>query len=178
MKNQKTFLILGIIAFILVLGVGYAVVSAVDITFGGTVTVGDAPIKVGIYNAQSTTTGNAIVTHSWKNQGEITDSFTISDIELNETVTITYTLKNTETDVTAVLSEVGSITNSNTEYFEVTKTNNLSELEPGKTGTVVIKVKLKKTPVEEDDATARISFTVRATAKSYEDDFLSGGGSN
>lgn len=178
MRRKNSLISLGMLAVVLVLGVGYAVVSTVELNFGGTASVADAPINVTISNAQSSTTGSAKITHSWKNPTDITDSFTISDIALNETVTITYTVKNNETDVTATFSEIGSITNSNTEYFAVSRTKSFTELDPGKTGTVTITIKLKKTPIENEDGIATISYKVKASPKSYEDDFTGGGGSN
>ena len=167
MRGRKLLISLGIIVLILVLGVGYAVVNTVNITLGGTATVGDAPIKVTIYNVHSTTTGNAIINHTWTGENDTTDTFSISNMSLNEQVTIKYTIKNYETDVTSTISEIGNITNSNTEYFEVVRTNSISEIKPGQTGEVTIVVKLKKTPINESEGTATISYTLKATPKSY-----------
>lgn len=165
MNNKKSIIALSILAIVLVLGVGYAIVSTIELTFGGTVTVGESPLNVTISNTQSTSNETAKIVHSWKNPSDISDTFTISEMSLNETVTITYTIKNNETDVVATLSESGSLTNSNTEYFEVTKINNLSELEPGETGTITITVKLKKTPVTEENGRTTISYKVKASPK-------------
>ena len=46
MKNKKSLLSLGLVALVLVLGVGYAVVNEVLLTFTGTATVGEANINV------------------------------------------------------------------------------------------------------------------------------------
>ena len=67
MINKKILLSLSVVAIILILGVGYAVVNTVDITLGGTASVADAPIKVGIENVTSSTTESANITNSWKN---------------------------------------------------------------------------------------------------------------
>ena len=165
MKKKKSLLSLGILALVLVLGVGYAVVSAVDLTFGGTATVADAVIKVDIENAVAVPSGKATTTHTWTEGSHATsDTFTITGMALNETVTITYTLKNHETDVAANIAEKGALTNSNSEYFEVTKTIDDPTIAANGTGTVTVKVKLKKTPVDEDYDSTTVNFSVEATA--------------
>lgn len=165
MKKKKSLLSLGILALVLVLGVGYAVVSAVDLTFGGKATVADAVIKVDIEDVDDDPTGTATTSHTWKANSHATaDTFTITDMVLNETVTITYTLKNHETDVAANIAKKGALSNDNPEYFEATYTIDNSTIAADSTGTVTVKVKLKKTPVVEAYNTANIGFTVEATA--------------
>lgn len=165
MKKKKSLLSLGILALVLVLGVGYAVVTAVDLTFGGKATVADAVIKVDIENAAAVTAGKAITTHTWTENSHATaDTFTITGMALNEEVTITYTLKNHETDVAANIAQKVALSNDNTEYFDATYTIDDSTIAANGTGTVTVKVKLKKTPVVEDYNTANIGFTVQATA--------------
>ena len=70
MKKKKSLLSLGILALVLVLGVGYAVVSNVGLTFDGTATVADADLKVSITGVQDAKTGDAEITHSWKASGK------------------------------------------------------------------------------------------------------------
>lgn len=165
MKKKKSLLSLGILALVLVLGVGYAVVSAVDLTFGGTATVADAVIKVDIEDVDDDPTGTATTTHTWTaNSHAKADTFTITGMALNETVTITYTLKNHETDVAANIAQKGALSNDNPEYFDATYTIDNSTIAADSTGTVTVKVKLKKTPVVEAYNTANIGFTVEATA--------------
>ena len=164
MKKRKSLLSLGILALVLVLGVGYAVVTAVDLTFGGKATVADAVIKVDIENAEADSTGDATTTHTWT-QHATSDSFTITGMALNETVTITYTLKNHETDVVANIAEKVALTNSNSEYFEVTKTIDDPTIAAEGTGTVTVKVKLKKTPVDSTYNSTTVNFSVEATAE-------------
>ena len=165
MKSKKSLLSLGILALVLVLGVGYAVVTAVDLTFGGTATVADAVIKVDIEDAKAVSTGNATTTHTWTANSHATaDTFTITGMALNETVTITYTLKNHETDVAANIADKVELTNTNSEYFTVTKTIDNSTIAADGTGTVKVKVTLKKTPVDEAYDSTTVNFSVEATA--------------
>lgn len=167
MKNNKNSLLsLGLLALVLVLGVGYAVVSSVDLTFGGSASVKDAEIQVDIENVTSTSTGSSAITNTWTSESHAkTDTFTISNMTLNEERTITYTIKNHETDVKALLKTKTALKNDNEEYFEVsyTPTTETTIAADGTTD-VVVKVKLIKTPVTSDDGTANISFTLSAEA--------------
>ena len=169
MKNKKSLLSLGLLALVLVLGVGYAVVSSVDLTISGSASVKDAELKVDIENVDDSSTGDAVVEHTWK-QCDQEDKFTITDMVLNETVTITYTVKNHESDVDATLAEKVALTNSNEEYFSasysivdaegVAKTS----LAAGEEAFIVVTVQLDKTPVDSKYNSATIGFTVSATA--------------
>ena len=170
MKKKKSLLSLGILALVLVLGVGYAVVSAVDLTFGGKATVADAVIKVDIEDVDDDPTGTATTSHTWTANSHATaDTFTITDMVLNETVTITYTLKNHETDVAANIAEKVELSNDNPEYFEASYNIDDNTIAANGTGTVTVTVRLKKTPVVNTYNTANIGFTVEATAADNKD---------
>ena len=91
MKNKKSLLGLGLFALILVLGVGYAVVSSVNLTFGGSATAKEADLKVDIARVVDTKTGSATVEHSLT-ACSTEDTFTITDMALNEEVTMVYTI--------------------------------------------------------------------------------------
>ena len=163
MKNKKSLLSLGLLALILVLGVGYAVVSSIDLTFGGSATVKDYSLRVDIEKVEATSTGDATITHTLAEHGT-KDTFTITDMVLNEEYTITYTVKNHETDVDATLSQKVALTNSNDEYFDASYTITDPNLEPGEETTVVVKVKLTKTPVVETYNSTTIGFELTASA--------------
>lgn len=165
MKNKKSLLSLGLLTLVLVLGVGYAIVSSVDLTIGGTATVKDAELAVDIENVADSSTGSATIEHTWITDSHAKDdTFTITDMVLNEEVTITYTVKNHETDVDATLAEKVALTNSNEEYFSASYSITETALEAEAETTIVVKVKLIKTPVDASDNSATIGFTVSATA--------------
>lgn len=158
MKKKKSLLSLGILALVLVLGVGYAVVSTVQLSFTGNVQgVADAELKVKI---AGTVTSNAD-----KAGFEGTDkasTFTINNMTLNEEFTVTYTIKNEETDIKATLAEAVALNNTNPEYFNATYTINGAEIPAGGTTTVTVTVKMIKTPVLDSQNTAKITFTLDA----------------
>lgn len=163
MKNKKSLLSLVIFALVLILGVGYAVVSSVDLTIGGTAGVKNASLQVDFESVADTKT-NATVTHTLTQHAK-EDKFTITDMELNETVTMVYTVANHETDVDADLTEKIALSNSNPNYFEVSYKINGNEIEAGKTTTVTVTVKLIKTPVTEAQGTTTVSLTLNAAPK-------------
>lgn len=162
MKKRKSLLSLVLLALVLVLGVGYAVVSSVDLKFGGSATVKDAELKVDIEKVVDATTGDATISHTLAEHGS-EDTFTITDMVLNETYTITYTVKNHETDVAATLAEKVALTNSNSEYFDASYSITDANLAAGAETTVVVTVKMKKTPVVEDYNSTTIGFELTAS---------------
>lgn len=161
MKNKKSLLSLVIFALVLILGVGYAVVSSVGLTIGGTASVKDANLKVDIESVADTKTSGATIRHTLTTCAD-KDTFTITDMKLNETVTMEYTVANHETDVDAKLTGVG-LTNSNEEYFDVNYTIN-GETIAAKDGTttVTVTVKLVKTPVTDEQGETTVSLTLNA----------------
>lgn len=161
MKNKKSLLSLGLLALVLVLGVGYAVVSNVNLTIGGSATVEDAQLKVSFKSVDVTKTGSAEVTNTLT-EGAISDTFTITKMTLNETVTLTYTVKNEETDVVATLAEKVALTNDNEDYFEASYKIDDANIAAGGTTTVTVTVKLIKTPVTTAQGTGNFSVTLEA----------------
>ena len=161
MKNKKSLLSLGLLALVLVLGVGYAVVSSVDLKINGTAKgVESATLKVEFTKVEDTVNADLVKSHSLTAPGT-SDTFEISGMELNKTVTMVYTVANNETDINADLSV--ELTNNNSEYFEVTYVVAESALNAGKTTTVTVNVKMVKTPVVSEKNTATIGLTITAT---------------
>ena len=164
MKNKKSLLSLVIFALVLILGVGYAVVSSVDLTIGGTAGVKNASLKVDFESVADTKTSGATISHTLTQHAK-EDEFTITDMVLNETVTMEYTVANHETDVDADLTEKIALSNNNPEYFEVSYKINGNEIKAGGTTTVTVTVKLVKTPVTEAQGKTTVSLTLNAAPK-------------
>ena len=157
MKNKKSLLSLGLVALVLVLGVGYAVVSSVGLTFSGAASVADADLKVAITGVTSSTEENVE-----KSFTDRTGTFKVSNMTLGQEVTFTFTVKNNETDVAAKLTQKEAV-NGNTAYFETSYViNDGDNIQPGGTATVVVTVKMKKTPVSQGDGSATFSFELDA----------------
>lgn len=167
MKNKKSLLSFGLLALVLVLGVGYAVVSNVDLTIGGSASVEEADLKVSFKSVEvdKTSANENIEVNNTVTDGAIADTFTISKMALNDEVVLTYTVQNKETDVAATLTEKDGITisNDNEEYFSATSEIVDSNIPAnGGTTTVKVTVKLIKTPVESSDSSASFDLTLNA----------------
>lgn len=157
MRNSRTITYLVILAIVLTLSVGYAVISAVDMTVSGTAAAATENLDVVFSKAEGSST-KATGTAS-----NLTAGITVSNLTLNETVYVTYTVTNNETDVAASIKQA-SITNSNTEYFQVTTDATTAKSVAAKgTTTVKVSVKLIKTPVASANNSANITVKFTAT---------------
>lgn len=162
MKNKKSLLSFCLLALVLVLGVGYAVVSSVDLTIGGTAKVKGSDLKVA-FNGTTSVSDEDKVTAS-ATADALTASIAVTDLTLGDSVTATYTIQNKETDVNASIIK-DSIVVDKTEYFKVTTDvdSTAKTIEAGETATVTVTIELIKTPVDTSDSTANITVTLKAT---------------
>lgn len=149
MKQTKTIQLLGIIIAVLVISVGYAAITSVNLTLSGTATAtpDQGNFKVAFTgNATFSGAGTAVL----RKTGDLTATMDVSGLrKVGDTLTATFTITNTSTDITTYLEN--KIIHSNAEYFQVTSSLDSKELAPqtGKTQ-LHITVKLIKSPVTED----------------------------
>ena len=172
MKNRKSIFALAIVALVLVLGVGYAVVSSQTLKINNaTAAAGDTTLKVVYDGVNSGVTGKVTAISSADNA--TTATFTIENMILNETVSTEFEIKNKETDVNASIA-VPTVTNSKGEFFEVkvyyqtsggsyTEWTGAQTLNAQATAKVRVDVKLIKTPVQTEDSTTTINVTYVAS---------------
>lgn len=161
MKKQKSILGFGLLILVLVLGVGYAVVSNVGLDISGTAAVKNANLKVAFNGTTNVSNPDKVTAEA--TDDALTAKITVKDLELNDEVTATYTVKNDETDVNASLIQ-GTIENDKDEFFQVTTDATTAKtITAGETTTVTVTVKLIKTPVATDDSTATIKVNLTAT---------------
>lgn len=160
MRNRKSLLSISIFALILVLSVGYAVVSFVDLTIDGTASAATENIDVSFKSA-SPSSGDVRGTVT---DGSLTATLTASNLTLNNPVTVTYTIQNKETDVDAEILEQ-TLENSNSQYFSVSTDVKTTAKTCAKKSTCDVKVTvtLIKTPVNAADNSTEIDITLRAT---------------
>jgi len=170
MKKKKSLLGLGLIALVLMLGVGYAIVSNEYLEIGGNVTAG-GNVKVSFKSA--TDTSDKVEANT--TDGSLTATIDVTNLEtVGETVTATYVLQNKETDVDAnvvvtditVLSKDGKSTDLS-EYFGVTTTideENGLDIEHDNTSTFDVVVELLKTPLTAETSTGEITIELTASA--------------
>ena len=82
---------------------------------------------------------------------------------LNETVTMTFEVKNYETDVNATLAAPSVTQNTNEEYFQVTTSCDKTTLNAGDTATITVNVKLIKTPVTDEAGSTTVTVAMAAS---------------
>ena len=162
MNRKKTLYGLGLLALILVLGVGYAVVSEVNLDIDGSATVASEALKVSFNGVTDTEDDDKVVASSTDNS--LNASIQVTSLTLNEAVSATYTIKNQETDVDANVIKK-QISNDKPEFFEVTTSvdDSAETITAGGTGTVTVTVRLIKTPIETSDSTANIQIDLTAS---------------
>lgn len=162
MNRKKTLYGLGLLALILVLGVGYAVVSEVTLNIDGSATVASEALKVSFNGVTDTEDDGKVVASSTDNS--LNATIQVTSLTLNEEVSATYTIKNQETDVDANVIKK-QISNDKPEFFEVTTSvdDSAETITAGGTGTVTVTVRLIKTPIETSDSTANIQIDLTAS---------------
>ena len=164
--------ILGVLIAIVLIGIGYAAVTAVNLTINGngTITPNDENFKVvytGVTSTANPTTIN-VATDTIGTEGVTTTSFTVTNMtKKDDTVTLTYTIQNKSADYKAVLNEAStylSVT-GDTEYFSVTPgTFASTTLNPDGTTTQTVTVTALKTPADADKSVT-ITLSLTATAQ-------------
>ena len=127
MRSRKTIMGFGLLAAVLFLAVGYAAISNIDFSITGTAS---AEVDTGLFEVafdkdeEKTTPSNtgttATVTASVT--GDQSAEFVVSGLKKkNETVTATYTIKNSSESLNAELSKpIVTLSGDNIDFFEVT----------------------------------------------------------
>ncbi len=172
MKSKKGLIGLTIIVAVLVLGVGYAVVSTVTLTISGSATMAPVELNVGFNGTVSGDVTNATTgaTATGSNSGTSstgvkTATLTVTNLAaVNDYVTVTYTVQNYETDVDANVY-VSNIANDKSSFFEVTtdstgSANKKAVTKNNGTNTITVKVKLIARPTTAADNEATITITL------------------
>ena len=161
MKNRKKMITTALIVLVLLLGVGYATVSSVSLNINGTANAGSKDLQVFYDGVNSGTSDNVTAISSpAKTRGA---TFTVENMTLGETVTMTFEVKNYETDVNATLAAPSVTKNTNEEYFQVTTSCDKTTLNAGETATITVNVTLTKTPVSEEAGSTTVTVEMAAS---------------
>ena len=161
--KKKSLISFIFIVLICALGVGYAVVSSVQLNINGTVSTAESTMSVSFEG--TTTTGGKGTTTATATKDSLVASISVTGLEaIGDTATATYTIQNSETDLDAKITKK-TISNDKEAFFEVTTSVDSTETVIGKasTGTVTITVKLIKVPIDAADSTASITITLEAS---------------
>ena len=161
MKNRKKMITTALIVLVLLLGVGYATVSSVSLNINGTANAESKELQVFYDGTNSGTSAKVTAISSPANTRAAT--FTVENMTLNETVTMTFEVKNYETDVHATLAAPSVTENTNEEYFQVTTSCDKTTLNAGDTATITVNVKLIKTPVTDEAGSTTVTVAMAAS---------------
>jgi len=168
MRKKQAFYGLVLLCATLLLGVGYAAVTSVNLYISGTISAGSSiPLKVSyqvdadIFIDQSSDSKSTVFADY---QGEQNATIRVENLKnAGEWVSAAYGIHN-EGDIAAEVS----LTDNNlegSEYFDVS-TRGAITLNPGEAGVITVKVELKKTPESSaEDATANIELVLQADPK-------------
>ena len=161
MKNRKKMITTALIVLVLLLGVGYATVSSVNLNINGSAKAGSKELQV-FYDGTNSGTSDKVTAISSPDK-ERTATFTVENMTLNETVTMTFEVKNYETDVNATLAAPSVTQNANRDYFQVTTSCDKTTLNAGDTATITVNVKLIKTPVTAEAGSTTVTVGMAAS---------------
>ena len=150
-----------LIVLVLLLGIGYATVSSVNLNINGSAKAGSKELQVFYDGTNSGTSDKVTAISSPVNTREAT--FTVENMTLNETVTMTFQVKNYETDVNATLDAPSVTQNTKSEYFQVTTSCDKTTLNAGDTATITVNVTLIKTPVSAEAGSTTVTVEMAAS---------------
>lgn len=164
MKKKGTYVALTVIMAVLLLGIGYAAVSGINLTITGTAAAeyDSTQFSVEFTDAVS---NNEMGTCSASNTTN-TGSFEVTGLKkTGDRVSFTYTIQNKSTELNAKLN-TPAIENDNAEYFNITAQYGTgANLAPNATDTVTVTVELIKTPVEPVSANGTVTCNATPVAK-------------
>lgn len=166
MKKKRTLLGLALLVAVLILGVGYAALTSIDLDLTGTVNVSpsDANFKVVWSEGTPANTEDSVSV-----VGSKSVTFTVNSLKaVGSTATATFKIKNNSgAGINAIVSvptiEEGD---ENADYFTVTTNygDSAITLAPTEDKEVTVTVTLDKAPVDED-ITGTFTITLKADAE-------------
>ena len=161
-RNTKAIVGLVLLVAVLLVAVGYAAITATQLTINGTA---NATTKQENFNVEFT--GTPTVSDADKVEAKLVDQKPLNAImnvskltAKGDTATATYTIANTSADLSAVLS--ATTTNTNDEYFKITQNIAKATVAAGDTTTITVTVELIKTTITQDEET---TIGVKITAE-------------
>ena len=173
-QNKKVLQIgLFVLVAIVVLGVGYAAISAVNLIINGnaTASVDQNNFKVHFTQAQSITgSTGASGTSTIDSQDDTKAMFDVTGLtKVGDYAEAVYTVRNDSNGIGAEITL--NLESSNTEYFKVTETILDNKLQTGEETTAKVRVEMIKTPITDAVST---SITATLTASPLENDTATG----
>ena len=174
-QNEKALQIgLFVLVAIVVLGVGYAAISSVNLIINGnaTASVDQNNFKVHFTQAQAISGSTGVSgTSTIDSQDDTKATFDVTGLtKVGDYAEAVYTVRNDSNGIGAEITL--NLESSNTEYFKVTETILDNKLQAGEETTAKVRVEMIKTPITDSVST---SITATLTASPLEDAQASGG---
>lgn len=147
MTKTSKIITVAVIVAMLLLGIGYAAIQNITLNIAGTAAADPSQenFKV-MFSGTPTVSDSTYVTAGITD--DINATINVSGLtKKGEIVTATYTIQNTSTDLTADLS--ATVSNTNSEYFNVSQVIDQTTLLKGEATTITVTVELIKTPIQE-----------------------------
>ena len=164
--NNKVVLGVVLLAIILV-AVGYATITNVTLNIKGTTkTEANQSNFVIEFIGEPTTGGKGTTTATVNSSKKTEGTVEVSGLTAKgDTATVTYTVKNQSEDLSADLT--AEATSSNQSYFETICTLDKTTLKAQEETTLIVTIKLLKTPIDEtkENLTSQIGVSITAEPK-------------
>lgn len=161
LKNKKKLqIMIFVMIAVITLGIGYAAISSINLVISGNASGSPSQSSFSVvFKTASVTTGTGTASI---NQNDATVAyFDVSGLsKVGDTAVATYTIKNESNGVGASITL--NVTNTNTEYFQVTEAIVDTELQANEQTTATITVQMIKTPIT-DAVSTSITGTLTAT---------------
>ena len=164
-----------VLVAIVVLGIGYASISAINLIINGnaTASVNQENFIIHFIEAQNIIGTTGVGGTSIIESDDTKASFTVTGLtKVGDYAEAKYVVKNDSNGIGAEISL--NVTNSNPEYFKVTETIDDNKLQAGDTTLATVKVEMIKIPIDRDVST---SVTATLTANPLVNESATGGDS-
>lgn len=174
MKNKKTFMGLAVLIAVLMLGIGYAAVTAIPLSISGTASsaANDDNFTVEFTAAAPKENNAFVVADQTKVNADATSAtMTVEGLTAKgDKAVATFTVENKSADLSALINNIeaelteGATTAAETANFKIETTLvGGTTIKAGESATFEVSVQLLKTPILDTDAsTATISVTFDA----------------
>lgn len=164
MKKKRAILIIALLIAVLFLGIGYAVISSVNLSITGTATASPSDDNFSVKFVSSKNASNATDTTS--SYPATATTFSTSGLtSKGDKAEITYTISNSSEDLSAeVAVPTVNVTGTNAAFFSATTDwgSSAKTIAKGATQDVKVTITLEQTPID-SEKTATVTVTTTAS---------------
>ena len=155
MRKTNKIILISVMISLLLLGIGYAAIQNITLSISGVAEVNSEQANFNVRFVEPITIENngydniEIDAHI---ENDVNATINLGgDINVNEPVSVTYTIRNESADLSADLTVTAS--NDNPEYFTITSKLDETSIKVNEETTVTVTVELTKIPIFNDEST-------------------------